>query len=188
MHVDFLGGESFEELHAEGFDDRADPLGAGGGAGNGHFALPFGIEKIFHRFRHIGGSDQFGIVTEADVELAAGPVEHALFTFGPGIVVVAGELRREYFLKQTGALQQRHIVGAGLDDVGDLVAGGGFFGDPLEQFLGIAAIDIGLDKWIFLAELLSDMGSHPGVRCVEGDLAFFLGAVEENFFAIFTLV
>jgi hypothetical protein len=59
-------------------------------------------------------------------------MENPVFPFDLSIIVVRSELRRKYVLKHIGSDQERDVVGAGLDNVGDETAGCRFIGSALE--------------------------------------------------------
>ena len=107
LHVDFLSAQFFQKLATHRVQHGADPLGAGGGPGDRHLALPFRIEIILERLWRFCGWNQFGVVTQADIDLAIGPCEHAAFALHFCVIIVGAELRREMVLQQAASHQER---------------------------------------------------------------------------------
>ncbi len=90
-------------------------------------------------------------------------------------------------MKQAVAFHQSHPFGGGFDNVDNNAAGIEFFHRSPDQILRIIAPLGNRDEGIFFLKLL-DVGAKPGVRIVEGELPFALGAFDQNLFPIRALI
>ena len=94
---------------------------------------------------------------------------------------------RKVLLEYPFSFHHTHAVGGGFDNIGKHPARFHFLEHFADDVLGVVAPFGGSDERIFFFELFDEC-FEPGVRRVERELPFALGAFDKNFFPVGALV
>ena len=96
-------------------------------------------------------------------------------------------LGRKVLLKYPFPLHHTHAVGGGFDNIGEHPARFHFLEHFADDVLRVVAPLGGSDERVFFFEFFNEC-FEPGVRRVERELPFALGAVDEELFPVGALV